>query len=162
MICSRACRWSWRRLLPAISPSASSKDYGDENLNRFAGNINELVDASMAASAKPAASSPACRRRSDADHARQIPGRLRRVAAERQQHFATLQNRPCAKCATTEGSIHGNTNEIRSAADDLSKRTEQQAASVEETSAALEQITTTVKDSSKRAEEVGNLVGEAK
>jgi methyl-accepting chemotaxis protein len=58
--------------------------------------------------------------------------------------------------------IDGGANEIRSAADDLSKRTEQQAASVEETAAALEQITTTVKDSSKRAEEVGNLVTKAR
>jgi len=58
--------------------------------------------------------------------------------------------------------IDGGANEIRAAADDLSKRTEQQAASVEETAAALEQITTTVKDSSKRAEEVGNLVTKAR
>ncbi|WHA42200.1 methyl-accepting chemotaxis protein [Agrobacterium larrymoorei] len=54
--------------------------------------------------------------------------------------------------------IDAGANEIRSAADDLSKRTEQQAASVEETAAALEQIATTVRDSAKRAEEVGSLV----
>jgi methyl-accepting chemotaxis protein len=54
--------------------------------------------------------------------------------------------------------IDAGANEIRSAADDLSKRTEQQAASVEETAAALEQIATTVRDSAKRAEEVGGLV----
>ncbi|MBO9099137.1 MULTISPECIES: methyl-accepting chemotaxis protein [unclassified Rhizobium] len=58
--------------------------------------------------------------------------------------------------------IDAGANEIRSAADDLSKRTEQQAASVEETAAALEEITTTVKDSSRRAEEVGNLVSKAR
>ena len=58
--------------------------------------------------------------------------------------------------------IDSGANEIRSAADDLSKRTEQQAASVEETAAALEEITTTVQDSSKRAEEVGRLVGKAR
>ncbi|MCQ1851014.1 methyl-accepting chemotaxis protein [Neorhizobium galegae] len=58
--------------------------------------------------------------------------------------------------------IDAGANEIRSAADDLSKRTEQQAASVEETAAALEEITTTVKDSSKRAEEVGGLVAKAR
>ncbi len=52
--------------------------------------------------------------------------------------------------------------EIRSAADDLSKRTEQQAASVEETAAALDEITQTVADSSRRADEAGKLVGEAK
>ncbi|MGV1752137.1 methyl-accepting chemotaxis protein [Agrobacterium sp. CG674] len=58
--------------------------------------------------------------------------------------------------------IDAGANEIRSAADDLSKRTEQQAASVEETAAALEEITTTVKDSSNRAEEVGQLVAKAR
>jgi methyl-accepting chemotaxis protein len=54
--------------------------------------------------------------------------------------------------------IAAGSNQIRAAADDLSKRTEQQAASVEETAAALEQITTTVSDSSRRAEEAGKLV----
>ena len=49
--------------------------------------------------------------------------------------------------------------EMLAAADDLSKRTEQQAASVEETAAALEQVTTAVKDSAVRAEEAGALVG---
>jgi methyl-accepting chemotaxis protein len=52
--------------------------------------------------------------------------------------------------------------EIRSAADDLSRRTEQQAASVEETAAALDEITTTVTDSSRRAEEAGSLVAKTK
>ncbi|MDX3928846.1 MAG: methyl-accepting chemotaxis protein [Shinella sp.] len=54
--------------------------------------------------------------------------------------------------------INSGASEIRSAADDLSRRTEQQAASLEETAAALEQITTTVRDSTRRAEEVGVLV----
>ncbi|KQW26308.1 chemotaxis protein [Rhizobium sp. Root274] len=56
------------------------------------------------------------------------------------------------------GAIAAGSEEIRQAADDLSRRTEQQAASVEETAAALEQITTTVADSSRRAEEAGKLV----
>ncbi len=54
--------------------------------------------------------------------------------------------------------IAAGSEEIRMAAADLSKRTEQQAAAVEETAAALEQITATVSDSSKRAEEAGQLV----
>jgi len=54
--------------------------------------------------------------------------------------------------------IDAGASEIRSAADDLARRTEQQAASVEETAAALEEITTTVRDSTRRAEEVGALV----
>ncbi|MGE7368424.1 methyl-accepting chemotaxis protein [Neorhizobium sp. NPDC001467] len=48
--------------------------------------------------------------------------------------------------------------EVRSASNDLSKRTDEQAASVEETAAALEEITTTVADSSRRAQEAGQLV----
>lgn len=58
--------------------------------------------------------------------------------------------------------IDAGANEIRSAADDLAKRTEQQAAAVEQTAAALEEITTTVKDSTKRANEAGELVARAK
>jgi len=58
--------------------------------------------------------------------------------------------------------IAAGSNQIRAAADNLSKRTEQQAASVEETAAALEQITTTVSDSSRRAEEAGKQVQETR
>ncbi len=54
--------------------------------------------------------------------------------------------------------INAGAAEIRSSADDLAKRTEQQAASVEETAAALEQVTKTVRDTAKRAEDVGQLV----
>ncbi|MCA1490859.1 PAS domain-containing methyl-accepting chemotaxis protein [Ensifer sp. NBAIM29] len=60
--------------------------------------------------------------------------------------------------AENAGAIAAGSQQIRSASDDLSKRTEQQAASVEETAAALEEITTTVADTSHRAEEAGQLV----
>ncbi|RUM06098.1 methyl-accepting chemotaxis protein [Rhizobium chutanense] len=63
-----------------------------------------------------------------------------------------------ATVAENAKAISAGSNEIRTAADDLAKRTEQQAASVEQTAAALEEITTTVKDSSRRAEEAGQLV----
>jgi methyl-accepting chemotaxis protein len=52
--------------------------------------------------------------------------------------------------------------EIRHAADGLARRTEQQAASVEQTAAALEEITATVKDTARRAQEAGDLVVAAK
>ncbi|WP_244497267.1 methyl-accepting chemotaxis protein McpU [Ensifer sp. Root558] len=68
-----------------------------------------------------------------------------------------LHDTLCAVGANARG-IDAGATEIRSAADDLARRTEQQAASVEETAAALEEITTTVKDSARRAEEVGALV----
>jgi methyl-accepting chemotaxis protein len=58
--------------------------------------------------------------------------------------------------------IAAGSSQIHTAADDLSKRTERQAASVEETAAALEQITTTIGDSSRRAQEVGRQVLETR
>lgn len=66
------------------------------------------------------------------------------------------------RVADNARAINGGANEVKSAADDLAKRTGQQAAALEETAAALEEITTTVKDSSKRAQEVGQLVARAK
>jgi len=66
------------------------------------------------------------------------------------------------KVAQNAGGIGAGANEIKSAADDLAKRTEQQAAAVEETAAALEEITTTVRDSTKRAQEAGQIVSRAK
>ncbi len=65
--------------------------------------------------------------------------------------------------------IAGNANAIaagagqtRTASDELSRRTEQQAAAVEETAAALEEITQTVADSAHRAEEAANLVAQTR
>ncbi|NTJ06206.1 methyl-accepting chemotaxis protein [Rhizobium lusitanum] len=63
---------------------------------------------------------------------------------------------------TNAAAINAGADEIRSAADDLAHRTEQQAAAVEETAAALEEVTTTVRDSAKRAEDVGHLVERAR
>lgn len=60
--------------------------------------------------------------------------------------------------ADNASAIAAGAQQVRTACDDLSKRTEQQAASVEETAAALEEITTTVSDSSQRAEDAGELV----
>jgi methyl-accepting chemotaxis protein len=59
---------------------------------------------------------------------------------------------------TGAATIEGGASEVRSAADDLSRRTEQQAASIEQTAAALDEIATTSADSSRRAEEAGELV----
>lgn len=52
--------------------------------------------------------------------------------------------------------------QFQSSSADLSKRTEQQAASIEETAAALEQINITVGDSTRRAQEAGALVRRTK
>ncbi|MDQ0422615.1 methyl-accepting chemotaxis protein [Peteryoungia aggregata LMG 23059] len=58
--------------------------------------------------------------------------------------------------------IAAGSTQIHAAADDLSKRTERQAASVEETAAALEQITTTIGETSHRAREAGRQVQETR
>jgi len=58
--------------------------------------------------------------------------------------------------------IAAGSGQIHAAADDLSKRTERQAASVEETAAALEQITTTIGETSHRAREAGRQVTETR
>jgi methyl-accepting chemotaxis protein len=63
--------------------------------------------------------------------------------------------------ANTQG-ILGGGEEISQAADDLSRRTEQQAASLEETAAALDQITATVRKTAEGANEASTLVGAAK
>ena len=55
------------------------------------------------------------------------------------------------------GSIDNGTREISVSADDLSRRTEQQAASLEETAAALDEITVNVSNSSKRADEARSV-----
>ncbi|MEP9370511.1 methyl-accepting chemotaxis protein [Mesorhizobium sp. KR1-2] len=54
--------------------------------------------------------------------------------------------------------IQAGSGEIRAASDDLATRTEQQVAAVEQTAAAVEEISSSLKDTSKRAEEVGGLV----
>ena len=62
----------------------------------------------------------------------------------------------------TSSTISYATEEIRVASDDLARRTEQQAASVEETSAALGELADTVRISAGRAEEAGSLVAKTK
>jgi methyl-accepting chemotaxis protein len=58
--------------------------------------------------------------------------------------------------------IRAGAGEIASAADDLSHRTEQQAASLEQTAAALDQITATVRKTADGADHAREVVGRAK
>ena len=58
--------------------------------------------------------------------------------------------------------IQGNGQRLHVSADDLSRRTEAQAASLEETAAAVEEITVTVRSSASRAAEVNGVVRETK
>jgi len=60
------------------------------------------------------------------------------------------------------GSMRTGTGEISQAADDLSRRTEQQAASLEETAAALDQITATVRKTADGAHQASEVTGQAR
>jgi methyl-accepting chemotaxis protein len=72
-----------------------------------------------------------------------------------------LQGAMQAISAKTVG-MRGGTGEISQAADDLSRRTEQQAASLEETAAALDEITATVKKTAEGANHARQVVSTAK
>ncbi len=98
------------------------------------------------------------------------------LTARFQQHVApayeTLKhdfNNAMEKLLQTLGSISRNTHgvragagEIRQASDDLSHRTEQQAASLEETAAALDEITATVRKTSEGANAAREVAGNAR
>lgn len=62
----------------------------------------------------------------------------------------------------SSAAIRGEVGDISSAADNLSRRTEQQAATLEQTSAALDQMTTSVKSTAEVANHANSKVEEAK
>ncbi|CAN7629216.1 methyl-accepting chemotaxis protein [Neorhizobium sp. LjRoot104] len=64
--------------------------------------------------------------------------------------------------ANSTSGIDSGSRELSISANDLSKRTEQQAAALEETAAALDQITTNVSQSSQRTEEARTVANEAR
>ncbi|MCD4659687.1 methyl-accepting chemotaxis protein [Agrobacterium sp.] len=139
-----------------------NKDYGDENLNRFAATINALltgVDNGVSETSRVIESL------ARGDLTEKMDGEFRGVFAELQanvnQTLSKLRETMREVRSSTEG-ISGNANELRSAADDLSKRTEQQAAALEETSAALDEITAVVRNSTDRAQEASTMVAETK
>ncbi|MFW8586572.1 methyl-accepting chemotaxis protein [Rhizobium beringeri] len=109
-------------------------------IDALAGGLAELANGDMAGRIQTPFASQYDSLRNDFNH-----------AVEKLQ--AALQS-----VGRNASAINAGAGEIRSAADDLAHRTEQQAAAVEETAAALEEVTTTVRDSAKRAEDVGNLV----
>ncbi|MGO7031333.1 methyl-accepting chemotaxis protein [Rhizobium ruizarguesonis] len=113
-------------------------------IDALAGGLAELANGDMAGRIQTPFASQYDSLRNDFNH-----------AVEKLQ--AALQS-----VGRNASAINAGAGEIRSAADDLAHRTEQQAAAVEQTAAALEEVTTTVRDSAKRAEDVGNLVERAR
>jgi Methyl-accepting chemotaxis protein len=138
------------------------KDYQNEDLNRFAGSVNQLVASVDSAVTEVRRVIAAL---ADADLTQSMNGTFQGAFAELQANVnatmvtlrATMNN--VRGAATT---INDNSAELSSAANDLSKRTEQQAAALEETAAALDEITATVRAASSRANEARDMVHETR
>ncbi|MCQ2006343.1 methyl-accepting chemotaxis protein [Rhizobium sp. NRK18] len=137
-----------------------TRDYGDEGLNGFAAGINNLVagfDSGMKETQRVIA------HLEKGDLTQNMEGRFSGAFAELQTNLnsalSTLRS-TMQDVRRTADAINGNTRELKTAADDLSRRTEQQAASLEETSAALEEITSVVKTSTDRSQEASGMVSE--
>ncbi|WP_426014039.1 methyl-accepting chemotaxis protein [Caulobacter sp. DWR2-3-1b2] len=88
-------------------------------------------------------------------------GEARQAPRDFNAAVETLQQAMTGMLATARG-IRGGCGEIAMAADDLSQRTERQAAGLEQTAAALDQITATVRRSSDNAEKARGVTQSAK
>ena len=78
--------------------------------------------------------------------------------------FNSSMDRLCqimANIRSSTGQLHGGSQELQLAANDLAKRTERQAAALEEAAASISQITTSIGSAARRAQEAGELVHEA-
>ncbi|WP_112996831.1 methyl-accepting chemotaxis protein [Hyphomicrobiales bacterium] len=135
-----------------------TKDYENDDLNRFASSVNELVssvDQTVNEVRRVIAAL------ADADLTQTMRGEFHGAFAELQtnvnQTMVTLRS-TMQNVRTAASTINDNSAELSSAANDLSKRTEQQAAALEETAAALDEITSTVRTASERANEAHEMV----
>ena len=90
-----------------------------------------------------------------------LPPQYEKLRADFNTAIAQLQDTVSVIGRNTHA-IRSGAAEISSAADDLSHRTEQQAASLEETAAALDQITATVRKTADGADHARDVVGKAK
>ena len=73
-----------------------------------------------------------------------------------------ISDRRCLQIAESVNLVSSGGQEIATASDDLSRRTEQQAASLEETAAALDEVTSTVKKTTDGARQARTVVSEAR
>ncbi|MBB4571767.1 methyl-accepting chemotaxis protein [Rhizobium leucaenae] len=138
-----------------------TKDYDNADLNRFAGQVNELVtsvDQGVAETRRVVSAL------ADGDLTDNMRGEFRGAFGELKENVnATMLNlrSVLGEVRAAVDAINGGAGEMRIASSDLSKRTEQQAASLEETSSALEEITVAVRHSTERASEASHMVNEA-
>ncbi len=139
-----------------------TKDYGNADLNRFAAQVNELVtsvDRGIAETRRVVSAL------ADGDLTETMRGEFQGAFGELQQNVnGTMANlrSVLGEVRAAIDTINGGASEMRIASGDLSRRTEQQAASLEETSSALEEITVAVKNSTERATEASHMVDEAR
>jgi methyl-accepting chemotaxis protein len=139
-----------------------AKDYQNEDLNRFASGVNELVSSVDEAVTEVRRVIAAL---ADADLTQSMNGHFQGAFAELQTNVNNTMVRlrgTMNNVRGAAGTINNNSAELSSAANDLSKRTEQQAAALEETAAALDEITATVRAASARATEARDMVHETK
>ncbi len=90
-----------------------------------------------------------------------LTGRLEKLRLDFNESLERL-NETLGHIRAGTGSIRNNGQQMAAAADELSRRTELQAASLEETAASVQEITQTVKNSAVMATEVREVVGKAK
>ena len=139
-----------------------TKSYEDEDLERFAGSVNELVenvDRGINEVRRVIAAL------AEQDLTQDMRGQFQGAFAELQQNVnTTMANLRLTmnNVRTAAGTISDNSGELSTASNQLARRTEQQAAALEETAAALEEITTTVRMSTDRANEASRMVAETK
>ncbi|WP_430761511.1 methyl-accepting chemotaxis protein [Rhizobium sp. BR 315] len=139
-----------------------TKAYDNPDLDRFAASVNELlasVDTSIAETRRVIAAV------ADGDLTEAMRGEFQGAFGELKDNVnATMANlhSVLGEVSGAIDTINSNAGEMRIASDSLSKRTEQQAASLEETSSALEEITVAVRNSTARALEASHMVDEAR
>ena len=139
-----------------------TKRYDNPDLDRFAANVNTLVESVDTGIAETGRVISAL---ANGDLTESMEGHYQGVFADLQSNvnetMATLR-RLMEEVRQSSDAINGGADEIRDASNDLSRRTETQAASLEETSSALEEITVAVKTSTERAQESSRMVADAR
>lgn len=138
------------------------KDYEDQNLNRFAANINALLTNVETGVSE---SNRIVQALADGDLTQRMEGEFHGIFGTLQSNVNEAVDRLTdllTQVRMTSVTIKQNSAELSSSAVDLSKRTEQQAVALEETSAALDQITAVVKNSTERAVEATQMVAQTK
>ena len=136
--------------------------YDNPDLDAFAGNVNTLVesvDLGIAETQRVIYSL------SQGDLTEEMSGSFKGVFADLQTNvngtMATL-GKLMEEVRQSADVISGGADQIRTASNELSRRTETQAASLEETSSALEEITVAVRNSTDRAQESSKMVSDAR